>query len=122
MSYLGRGVDKISNIETLDNITFNGASSYTLQKGGVNFVPTSAAAILISIDGVVQSGNFTVSSSKRFINIAVSVNSGYGYGALGGQTIRTISAGDTVCLFVYGSEGIGVPDENVQLVLYKMIE
>ena len=41
MSYLGRGVDKISNIETLDNITFNGASSYTLQKGGVNFVPTS---------------------------------------------------------------------------------
>mgnify|MGYP001429608405 CR=1 FL=1 len=49
MSYLGRGVDKISNIETLDNITFNGASSYTLQKGGVNFVPSSASAILISI-------------------------------------------------------------------------
>ena len=52
----------------------------------------------------------------------MSGNSGYGYGALAGQTIRTISAGDTVCLFVYESEGIGVPDENVQLVLYKMIE
>ena len=71
MSYLGRGVDKISNIETLDNITFNGASSYTLQKGGVNFVPTSAAAILISIDGVVQSGNFTVSSSTIDFGTAV---------------------------------------------------
>ena len=33
MSYLGRDVDKISNIETLDNITFDGSSSYTLQKG-----------------------------------------------------------------------------------------
>ena len=71
MSYLGRGVDKISNIETLDNITFNGASSYTLQKGGVNFVPTSAAAILISIDGVVQSGNFSVSSSTIDFGTAV---------------------------------------------------
>ena len=71
MSYLGRGVDKISNIETLDNITFNGASSYTLQKGGVNFVPTSAAAILISIDGVVQSGNFTVSSSTIDFGTAI---------------------------------------------------
>ena len=71
MAYLGRGVDKISNIETLDNITFNGASSYTLQKGGVNFVPTSAAAILISIDGVVQSGNFTVSSSTIDFGTAI---------------------------------------------------
>ena len=71
MSYLGRGVDKISNIETLDNITFNGASSYTLQKGGVNFVPTSAAAILLSIDGIVQSGNFTVSSSTIDFGTAV---------------------------------------------------
>lgn len=71
MSYLGRGVDKISNIEKLDNITFNGASSYTLQKGGVNFVPTSAAAILISIDGVVQSGNFSVSSSTIDFGTAV---------------------------------------------------
>ena len=75
MSYLGRGVDKISNIEKLDNITFNGASSYTLQKGGVNFVPTSAAAILISIDGVVQSGNFTVSSSTIDFGTAVASTS-----------------------------------------------
>ena len=71
MAYLGRGVDKISNVETLDNITFNGASSYTLQKGGVNFVPISAAAILISIDGIVQSGNFTVSTSTIDFGTAI---------------------------------------------------
>ena len=28
MSYLGRDVDKISNIEKLDNITFDGSSIY----------------------------------------------------------------------------------------------
>ena len=71
MSYLGRGVDKISNIEKLDNITFDGSSSYTLQKGSVNFVPSSAEAILISIDGIVQSGNFTVSASTIDFGTAV---------------------------------------------------
>ncbi len=71
MSYLGRSVDKISNVEKLDNITFDGSSSYTLQKGGVNFVPTSAAAILLSIDGVVQSGNFSVSASTIDFGTAV---------------------------------------------------
>ena len=71
MSYLGRSVDKISNIEKLDNITFDGSSSYTLQKSSVNFVPSSANAILISIDGVVQSGNFTVSGSTIDFGTAI---------------------------------------------------
>ena len=71
MAYLGRDVDKISNIETLDNITFDGSSSYTLQKNSVNFVPSSANAILISIDGVVQSGNFTVSGSTIDFGTAI---------------------------------------------------
>jgi hypothetical protein len=71
MSYLGRDVDKISNIEKLDNITFDGSSSYTLQKSSTNFVPSSANAILLSIDGVVQSGNFTVSGSTIDFGTAV---------------------------------------------------
>ena len=61
MAYIGRDTDKISNVEVLDNITFDGSSSYTLQKGGSNFTPSSANTLLLSIDGVVQAGNFTVS-------------------------------------------------------------
>ena len=34
MAYIGRGTDNISNVEVLDNITFNGNSSYTLKKVG----------------------------------------------------------------------------------------
>ena len=71
MAYLGRGLDKISNIEVLDNITFDGSSSYSITKGSVAFTPNSAQSCLISIDGVVQAANFTVSSSTINFGVAV---------------------------------------------------
>jgi len=71
MAYIGRGTDNISNVEVLDNITFSGASSYTLQKGGANYVPVSANNILVSIDGVVQANNFSVSGSTIDFGTAV---------------------------------------------------
>jgi hypothetical protein len=71
MSYIGRGLDKISNIEKLDTITFDGSSSYTLQKNSVNFTPNSANSLQVSIDGVVQAGNFTVSGSTIDFGVAI---------------------------------------------------
>ena len=71
MAYLGRGLDKISNIEVLDNITFDGSSSYSITKGSVAFTPNSAQSCLISIDGVVQATNFTVSSSTIDFGVAI---------------------------------------------------
>jgi hypothetical protein len=71
MAYIGRGTDKISNIEILDNITFDGSSSYSITKSLVAFVPNSAQSLLISIDGVVQAGNFTVSGSTIDFGTAV---------------------------------------------------
>src|SRR6056300_1384093 len=72
MAYIGRGLDKISNVEKLDNLTFDGSStSYSLLKGGVSFTPSSANNILLSIDCVVQAGNFTVSGSTIDFGTAV---------------------------------------------------
>ena len=71
MAYIGRDTDKISNVEVLDNITFDGSSSYTLQKGGSNFTPSSANTLLVSINGVVQAGNFTVSGSTINFGVAI---------------------------------------------------
>lgn len=71
MAYLGRGLDKISNIEVLDNITFDGSSSYSITKSSVAFTPNSAQSCLISIDGVVQATNFTVNSSTIDFGVAV---------------------------------------------------
>jgi len=72
MAYIGRGTENISNVEVLDNLTFNGSASYTLQKSSVNFVPSSANNLLISISGVVQQGNFSVSGSTITFDTTVS--------------------------------------------------
>ena len=71
MAYIGRDTDKLSNIEVLDTITFDGSSSYTLQKNSVNFTPSSANNVLVSIDGVVQANNFTTSGSTIDFGVAV---------------------------------------------------
>jgi len=64
MSYIGRGIDQIDNISTLDNLSFNGSdTTFNLTQNSVAFVPVSADALQIQIDGVIQSGNYTVSGS-----------------------------------------------------------
>ena len=104
MAYIGRDTDKISNVEVLDNITFDGSSSYTLQKGGSNFTPSSANTLLLSIDGVVQAGNFTVSGSTIDFGTAVAGTSTcdfvlhYGVGlitSVSDGTVTTAKLGDS---------------------------
>jgi hypothetical protein len=104
MAYIGRDTDKISNVEVLDNITFDGSSSYTLQKGGSNFTPSSANTLLVSIDGVVQAGNFTVSGSTIDFGTAVAGTSTcdfilhYGIGLITAPsdgTVTTAKLGDS---------------------------
>jgi hypothetical protein len=104
MPYVGRSTDKISNVEVLDNITFDGSSSYTLQKGGSNFTPSSANTLLLSIDGVVQAGNFTVSGSTIDFGTAVAGTSTcdfvlhYGVGLItlpSDGTVTTAKLGDS---------------------------
>ena len=66
MAYIGQNLDRFSNVEKLDAITpatSTGAGPYNLTKGGVAFTPSSADTMVVSINGVVQYGNFTVSSS-----------------------------------------------------------
>jgi len=63
-SYIGRGIDQIDNISTLDNLSFNGSdATFNLTQNSVAFVPVSADALQIQIDGILQSGNYTVSGS-----------------------------------------------------------
>jgi len=63
-NYLGRGIDQIDNISTLDNLTFNGSlQTFNLTQNSVAFVPVSADALQIMIDGILQSNNYTVSGS-----------------------------------------------------------
>jgi len=89
MSYIGRNIDSIDNIATLDNLSFNGSlQTFNLTQNSVAFVPVSADALQIQIDGVIQSGNYTCSGSQvtfDFVPSGSSVCNGirhYGVGLL----------------------------------------
>ena len=98
MSYIGRGTESISNVEVLDNLTFNGSASYTLQKSSVNFVPSSANNLLISISGVVQQGNFSVSGSTITFDTTVASSDTCDWILHYGTGLITIPADGTVSL------------------------
>ena len=74
MAYIGQGLDRFSNVEKLDAITpatSTGAGPYNLLKGGVAFTPSSADTMVVSINGVIQYGNFTVSGSTITFSAAL---------------------------------------------------
>ena len=74
MAYIGQGLNRFSNVEKLDVITpatATGAGPYNLTKASVAFVPSSADTMVVSIDGVVQYGNFTVSGSTITFSAAL---------------------------------------------------
>ena len=74
MAYIGQGLDRFSNVEKLDAITpatSTGAGPYNLLKGGVAFTPSSADTMVVSIDGVIQYGNFSVTGSTITFNAAL---------------------------------------------------
>ena len=76
MAYIGKDLNNLGDVQTLDNITFNaGAGPYNLEKGGVQVTNADTDSIMISIDGVVQGGNYTVNGSAGTITFDFSVNS-----------------------------------------------
>ena len=116
MSYIGRGTDKISNIEILDNITFDGSSSYSITKSSVAFVPNSAQSLLISIDGVVQATNFTISGSTIDFGVAVPSTSTCDFFLHYGTGVLFTPADGTVTTAKIGSNAVTtakIADANV---------
>ena len=96
MTYVGRGVDAISNVEKLDNITFNGGTTYNLTKSSVAFTPSGANNILVSIDGVVQQGNFTVAGSTIIFDFSTTSNNTCNFIMHYGIGVLNISADDSI--------------------------
>ena len=129
MAYIGRDTDKLSNIEVLDTITFDGSSSYTLQKNSVNFTPSSANNVLVSIDGVVQANNFTTSGSTIDFGVAVPSTSTCDWIYHIGVGLITTPADGTVSLaklsatgtkdsttFLRGDNTFAVPTDNGKIL------
>ena len=96
MSYLGRGLEQVDNISKLDNITFNGGTTYALTKDSAAFTPISSNAILISIDGVIQQGNFSVSGTNIVFNFSPTGSNTCDFIMHYGTGLITTPADDTV--------------------------
>ena len=118
MSYIGRGTESISNVEVLDNLTFDGSASYTLQKSSVNFVPSSANNLLISISGVVQQGNFSVSGSTITFDTTVSGSDTCDWILHYGTGLITTPADGTVTEAKLGSNAVTTAKINNGAVSY----
>ena len=124
MAYIGRGTDKLSNIEKLDVITFDGSSSYTLQKNSVNFTPNSANSLQVSIDGVVQAGNFTVSGSTIDFGVAIPATSTcdfifhYGTGLITTPADGTVDAGTLSTDAITGQTEDTTPADDDLILTY----
>ena len=64
----------MASYDTLENITLSSSkTTYNLTKDNFAFTPNSSNNIICSINGVVQSGNFTVSGSTiTFTGVSLS--------------------------------------------------
>ncbi len=75
MAYIGRNLEQFSNVEKLDAIipaTATGVGPYNLTQNSTAFTPVSANSLVISIDGVVQYGNFSVNNATVTFDAALS--------------------------------------------------
>ena len=116
-SYIGRSVDAIDNISSLDVLTFNGSlQTFNLTQNSVAFVPVSADALQIQIDGVIQSGNYTVSGSTvtfDFTPSGSSVCNGIRHFGVGLLTTVSDSSITTAKLGADSVNGSKIADDSI---------
>ena len=117
MSYIGRGIDQIDNISTLDNLTFNGSdATFNLTQNSVAFVPVSSDALQIQIDGIIQSGNYTCSGSQitfDFVPSSSSVCNGIRHFGVGLLTTVSDGAVTTAKLGADSVNGTKIADDSI---------
>ena len=96
MAYLGRGIENLSDRVVLDSLTASATASYTLQLNSVNFVPSSASSLTVSLNGVIQKpeSSYTVSGSTLTFSSALTSSDSIDFIiAERGITLQTPSAG-----------------------------
>ena len=96
MAYIGRGIENLSDRVVLDSLTASATASYTLQLNSVNFVPSSASSLTVSLNGVIQKpdSSYTVSGSTLTFSSALTSSDSIDFIiAERGITLQTPSAG-----------------------------
>ena len=74
MSYVGRGIENLADRVVLDALTASATADYTLQLNSTNFIPSSASALTVSLNGVIQKpeSSYTVAGAVLSFSSALS--------------------------------------------------
>jgi len=79
MAYIGRGLDKLSNVDVLNTFSFtDSVGPYNITKGSpaVAFIPSAVQNLLIEVDGVIQaSASYTITGSTITFGVSMSSSS-----------------------------------------------
>jgi hypothetical protein len=113
------------NTETIDtgSIYNNGTYTATIATTGKYFVSTYCR--LSALNGTSDLGVLQIANSARSTTYATTVasgNTGYGFVSLACSALISLSASDTLSVFVYGSEVVSVSEENAGFTIFKVIE
>ena len=96
MPYVGNQIRQFSDRVVLDSLTASATADYTLQLNSVNFVPSSAESLTVSLNGIIQApiSSYTVSGSTLSFSSALTASDTIDFIiAERGITLQTPSAG-----------------------------
>jgi hypothetical protein len=113
------------NTETIDtgSIYNNGTYTATIATTGKYFVSTYCR--ISALNGTSDFGILQIANSARSTIYATTVqsgNTGYGFASLACSALISLSASDTLSVFVYGTEAISVSEDNAGFTIFKVIE
>ena len=113
------------NTETIDTGSIYNNSTYiaTIATAGKYFVSTYAR--FSALNGTSDFGILQITNSARSTIYATTVqsgNTGYGFAALACSAIISLSANDTLSVYVYGTEAMTVSEDNAGFTILKCIE
>ena len=113
------------NTETIDTGSIYNTGTYTatIATAGKYFVSTYAR--FSALNGTSDFGILQITNSARSTIYATTVqsgNTGYGFAALACSAIVSLSASDTLSVYVYGTEAMTVSEDNAGFTIFKLIE
>jgi hypothetical protein len=112
------------NTERVDSDNAFASNDFTVPSGEGGDYYLSAFAMVTGLNGTSDYASLRLANSGNsttYNGTAQAGNSGYGWKSMAISCIRTLSAGDTVSLYIYGSEAISVNEDNANLSIIKLI-
>jgi len=112
------------NTERVDSDNAFASNDFTVPSGEGGDYYMAAFILVTGLNGTSDYASLRLANSGNsttYNATAVAGNTGYGWKTMAVSCIRTLSAGDTVSMYVYGSEAFAVNEDNANLTVIKLI-